>query len=116
MQFFYDGLTSTCQTLVDTAAGGHYRDKTDEELKEIYDMHVMNSQQKIIYGRRAIVHEVHTQSDVAMQVTNLTKQVKILLNKEQGNRESCACCGMYVHSTNACVNVEPSASQYEEAQ
>ena len=67
---------------MDTAAGGHYGDKIDEELKEIYDIFPMNSQQKAIRERRAIVHEVNVQSDVAMQVADLTKQVKMLLNEE----------------------------------
>ena len=115
MQFFYDGLTATCQTLVDTAAGGHYGDKTDEELKEIYDMLAMNSQQKTIRGMRATVNEVTAQSDVAKQVADLTRQVSLLLNKNQGNRGQCEYCRMYGHSARACMNVEQPASQYETA-
>ena len=57
-QFFYDGLTLTGQTLVDTAAEGYYGDKTVEEVREIYEMLAMNSRQKAVRGKRAGVYEL----------------------------------------------------------
>ena len=51
IQSFYDGLAMDGQTLVDTAVGGYFSDKTAEEVCDIYKMLATNSQQKAVQGR-----------------------------------------------------------------
>src|SRR5262249_37762570 len=47
-QFFYNGLTQTCQTIVDNVAGGAMWEKSLEETYELYEMLGANSQQKSV--------------------------------------------------------------------
>ena len=72
-QFFYDGLTQQCQYTVDNAAGGAMGEKTAEDTQELFEMLGANSQQKSVRGRRAGVHEVNTNQEMAMQLAELTK-------------------------------------------
>ena len=117
VQFFYDGLTLNGQTLVDTAAGGYYGDKTAEEVKEICEMLSMNSRQKAVRGKRASVYELHTPSDLQAQVSDLTKMVEKLVTQSSSKftPETCDYCGMYGHPTNACTTMESTSGQHEEA-
>ncbi|XP_050229333.1 uncharacterized protein LOC126678479 [Mercurialis annua] len=114
-QFFYDGLNVNCQTLVDTASGGYYGDTTAAELMKTYEKLAMNSRQKAIRGKRAGVYEISSHSDLSAQMADLTKQVKMLVDRDTSNQESCAFCGMFGHNANVCANVESAPPNCEEA-
>nr|GMD97159.1 Integrase, catalytic core [Ipomoea batatas] len=114
-QFFYDGLTPNCQSLVDTAAGGYTGDKNSDELQAIFESLASNSRQKAVRGRRAAVHEISTQSELTTQVAELTKQINLLMTRDNSNREFCAYCNTYGHNSSVCMNAESSQPSYEEA-
>nr|GLL37799.1 uncharacterized protein LOC109174785 [Ipomoea trifida] len=105
-QFFYDGLTPNCQSLVDTAAGGYTGDKNSDELQAIFESLASNSRQKAVRGRRAAVHEISTQSELTTQVAELTKQINLLMTRDNSNREFCAYCNTYGHNSSVC-NARP---------
>ncbi|VVA32707.1 PREDICTED: LOW QUALITY PROTEIN, partial [Prunus dulcis] len=50
MQIFYDGLTQTCQSTVDNAAGGALKKKNAQESYNIYEMLGSNAQHKDTRG------------------------------------------------------------------
>ncbi|OMO73048.1 Integrase, catalytic core [Corchorus capsularis] len=102
VQRFYDGLTSLWQSLVDMACNGDYGDKTADEMKAIY--------------AREVANEVGSQSTLAQQVANLTKQIALLVNRDNQPQapEACGYCGLYGHSTNGCMNVDPTTMGYED--
>ncbi|XP_031095068.1 uncharacterized protein LOC115999350 [Ipomoea triloba] len=114
-QFFYDGLNPNCQSLVDTAAGGYTGDKNSDELQAIFESLASNSRQKAVRGRRAAVHEISTQSELTTQVAELTKQINLLMTRDNSNREFCAYCNTYGHNSSFCMNAESSQPSYEEA-
>ncbi|XP_055960526.1 uncharacterized protein LOC126667263 [Mercurialis annua] len=114
-QFFYDGLNVNCQTLVDTASGGYYGDTTAAELMKTYEKLAMNSRQKAIRGKRAGIYEINSHSDLSAQMADLTKQVKMLVDRDTSNQESCAFCGMFGHNANVCANIGSTPPNSEEA-
>ncbi|XP_050213909.1 uncharacterized protein LOC126665222 [Mercurialis annua] len=63
-QMFFEGLTMSGQTLVETASGGSYGEKTATEINNFFENVALNSQQRAIRGRRAAVHEVSSHHDV----------------------------------------------------
>nr|GMD68497.1 uncharacterized protein LOC109178859 [Ipomoea batatas] len=112
-----DALVS-CESsisLVDTAAGGYTGDKNSDELQAIFESLASNSRQKAVRGRRAVVHEISTQSELTTQVAELTKQINLLMTRDNSNREFCAYCNTYGHNSSVCKNSESSQPSYEEA-
>ena len=103
-QFFYDGLTMHGQTLVDTAAGGYFGDKTAEEVYDIYKMVATNSLQKAVRGRKAGVHEVTTSSsnDFGAQMAELSRKMNMLLSANVLAKEQCSFCGVMGHNDMTC--------------
>ena len=88
-QLFYDGLTPQCQYMVDNAAGGTIGEKTTEEMVELYEMLVANSQQKSARERRTRFNEVQMNSRMAAQLTELARQVALLNIRAQPSNEVC---------------------------
>nr|GMD88104.1 Integrase, catalytic core [Ipomoea batatas] len=103
------------ESLVDTAAGGYTGDKNSDELQAIFESLASNSRQKAVRGRRAAVHEISTQSELTTQVAELTKQINLLMTRDNSNREFCAYCNTYGHNSSVCMNAESSQPSYEEA-
>lgn len=111
-QFFYDGLTQQCQFVVDNAAGGAMGEKTAEETFNLFEMLGANSQQKSSRVRRAGVHEIDSNTEIQIQLAQLTKQVALLSTQNTSNKEQCGLCNTLGHGTDACqyqgeVNVGP---------
>nr|GLL21212.1 uncharacterized protein LOC109178859 [Ipomoea trifida] len=102
-------------SLVDTAASGYTGDKNSDELQAIFESLASNSRQKAVRGRRAVVHEISTQSELTTQVAELTKQINLLMTRDNSNREHCAYCNTYGHNSSVCMNAESSQPSYEEA-
>ena len=105
IQFFYDGLTLHGQTLVDTAAGGYFGDKTAEEVYDIYELLATNSQQKAVRGRRAGVHEVSSfssSSDLSTKVDDIARKLNMILNNNAMVREQCSFCNALGHTEATC--------------
>ncbi|XP_031260249.1 uncharacterized protein LOC116118405 [Pistacia vera] len=103
-QFFYDGLTQACQAMVDNAAMG---EKIVQETNELYEMLGANSQQKSVRGKSRGMYEVNTNTKLAMQVSELTKQMKTMCNMMMGqglrnSNEVYASCGIVGPATNVC--------------
>ena len=92
------------QTLVDTASGGYFGDKTAEEVYDIYEMLATNSQQKAVRGRRAGMHEVNTSTspELASMVDELSRKMNLLLKKNALVNEKCAFCGVLGHDEMNC--------------
>lgn len=67
-QFFYDGLTTENQCLVDAAAGGTVCTKTANEMSDLFEMMSSNSQQKSVRGNagRRSVHGANEISVLAL--------------------------------------------------
>lgn len=53
-QFFYNGLTQTCQTIVDNVVDGARGENTTYETYELYEMLGANSQQKSVREKKII--------------------------------------------------------------
>ncbi|XP_048227226.1 uncharacterized protein LOC125369258 [Ricinus communis] len=64
--------------MVDNAAGGAMLERTADEVYDIFEMLGANSQQKSVRTKRVGVNEVVSNNEMAMQIAELTKQVKIL--------------------------------------
>ncbi|XP_019164434.1 PREDICTED: uncharacterized protein LOC109160613 [Ipomoea nil] len=75
------------ESLVDTAAGGFTGDKNSDELEAIFESLASNSRQKAVRDRRAVVHEISTQSELTTQMAELTKQINLLMTRDSSNRE-----------------------------
>ncbi|OMO50928.1 hypothetical protein CCACVL1_30109 [Corchorus capsularis] len=83
------------------ACNGDYGDKTADEMKAIYVRLAAYSQQKVSMDKREMANEVGSQSNLTQQVANLTKQITLLVNRDNKPQapETCAYCGLYGHST-----------------
>lgn len=113
-QFFYDGLTQACQAIVDNAAGGVMGQKIAQQTYELYEMLGANSQQKSVRDKHSSIYEISPNNDLAMQVADITKQIKTLSNVVMNNgfapSEVCAICGIFGHVFNVC----PSSDAFPE--
>ncbi|XP_048229053.1 uncharacterized protein LOC125369824 [Ricinus communis] len=114
------GNTTSCIVLGDTSrnyelksihfnmlpsfyAGGAMLERTPDEVYNIFEMLGANSLQKSVRTKRIEVNEVVANSEMAIQLTELTKQVNILTSiKNSQNNEVYDICGIYGHSTNVC--------------
>ena len=121
-QFFYDGLTQACQAVVDNAAGGAMGEKTAQETYELYEMLGANSQQKSVRGKARGMYEVNSNTELAIQVTELAKQVKSMCTLMMGQassssiaNEACAVCGNHNHMTMHCPANEQGVEYREQA-
>ncbi|KAI5335268.1 hypothetical protein L3X38_025401 [Prunus dulcis] len=102
MQIFYDGLTRTCQSTVDNAAGGALKKKNAQESYNIYEMFGSNAQHKDTRGKRVGVYEMSSNNDLALQVASLEKKLDSMLNMVPKIAEVCAICNILGHPTYQC--------------
>ncbi|KAK2655443.1 hypothetical protein Ddye_008495 [Dipteronia dyeriana] len=73
---FYDGLTTFTQTSVINACGGLITNKSAGKFFKIYEMLALNSQHRSSTSRREEKHEVSQDTEMAIQMARLTKQVE----------------------------------------
>ncbi|CAH9079820.1 unnamed protein product [Cuscuta epithymum] len=97
-QTFYDGLTQGSQAIVDNAAGGAMGEKTAEQTLALYEMLGANSQQKSVRGKTQGMYEVGASTELAIQISELSKQMKNM------------CSMMAMNQSAAAVNEMPEAS------
>ncbi|CAL9029654.1 unnamed protein product [Prunus brigantina] len=102
MQIFYDGLTQTCQSTVDNAAGGALKKKNAQESYNIYEMLGSNAQHKDTRGKRVGMYEISSNNDLALQVASLEKKLDSMLNMVPKIAEVCAICNIPSHPTYQC--------------
>ncbi|CAN6570922.1 unnamed protein product [Malus baccata var. baccata] len=110
MQIFYDGLTQTCQSTVDNAAGGALKKKNAQESYNIYEMLGSNAQHKDLRGKKVGVYETSSNHELSLQVANLEKKLEAVLNMVPKANEVCAICNIPSHLTHQC----PSREAYPE--
>ena len=110
MQIFYDGLTQTCQSTVDNAAGGALKKKNAQESYNIYEMLGSNAQHKDVRGKKLGVYETNANHDLSLQVANLERRLESVLNLVPKPNEVCAICNIPSHPTHQC----PSREAYPE--
>ncbi|CAN6697883.1 unnamed protein product [Malus baccata var. baccata] len=110
MQIFYDGLTQTCQSTVDNAAGGALKKKNAQESYNIYEMLGSNAQHKDLRGKKVGVYETSSNHELSFQVANLEKKLEVVLNRVPKANEACAICNIPSHLTHQC----PSREAYPE--
>ncbi|KAM2960453.1 hypothetical protein FF1_030149 [Malus domestica] len=110
MQIFYDGLTQTCQSTVDNAAGGALKKKNAQESYNIYEMLGSNAQHKDVRGKKLGVYETNANHDLSLQVANLERKLESVLNLVPKPNEVCAICNIPSHPTHQC----PSREAYPE--
>ncbi|CAN6566345.1 unnamed protein product [Malus baccata var. baccata] len=110
MQIFYDGLTQTCQSTVDNAAGGALKKKNAQESYNIYEMLGSNAQHKDLRGKKVGVYETNSNHELSLQVANLEKKLEAVLNMVPKANEVCAICNIPNHLTHQC----PSREAYPE--
>ncbi|CAN6576807.1 unnamed protein product [Malus baccata var. baccata] len=110
MQIFYDGLTQTCQSTVDNAAGGALKKKNAQESYNIYEMLGSNAQHKDLRGKKVGVYETSSNHELSLQVANLEKRLEAVLNMVPKANEVCAICNIPSHLTHQC----PSREAYPE--
>jgi hypothetical protein len=101
-KFIYDGLTQTCQSTVDNAAGGALKKKNAQESYNIYEMLGSNAQHKDTRGKRVGVYEMSSNTDLALQVASLEKKLNYVLNLVPKIAEVCAICNIPGHPTYQC--------------
>ncbi|XP_020409497.1 uncharacterized protein LOC109946370 [Prunus persica] len=106
MQIFYDGLTQTCQSTVDNAAGGALKKKNAQESYNIYEMLGSNAQHKDTRDKRVGVYEMSSNNDLALQVASLEKKLNSMLNMVPKIAEVCAICNIPGHPTYQCTASE----------
>ncbi|CAL8993408.1 unnamed protein product [Prunus brigantina] len=102
MQIFYDGLTQTCQSTVDNAAGGALKKKNAQESYNIYEMLGSNAQHKDTRGKRVGMYEISSNNDLALQVASLEKKLDSMLNMVPKIAEVCAIRNIPGHPTYQC--------------
>ncbi|CAL8988109.1 unnamed protein product [Prunus brigantina] len=102
MQIFYDGLTQTCQSTVDNAAGGALKKKNAQESYNIYEMLGSNAQHKDTRGKRVGMYEISSNNDLSLQVASLEKKLDSMLNMVPKIAEVCAICNIPGHPTYQC--------------
>ncbi|XP_050160376.1 uncharacterized protein LOC126633887 [Malus sylvestris] len=80
MQIFYDGLTQTCQSTVDNAAGGALKKKNAQESYNIYEMLGSNAQHKdlrgVTQGENEKPNEEPSPANSSFEAPNLHKAEK----------------------------------------
>nr|XP_028944591.1 LOW QUALITY PROTEIN: uncharacterized protein LOC114819587 [Malus domestica] len=106
MQIFYDGLTQTCQSTVDNAAGGALKKKNAQESYNIYEMLGSNAQHKDLRGKKVGVYETNSNHELSLQVANLEKKLEAVLNMVPKANEVCAICNIPNHLTHQCPSKE----------
>ncbi|KAL5810441.1 hypothetical protein ACOSQ4_027009 [Xanthoceras sorbifolium] len=86
-------------------------DNAAQETYDLYEMLGANSEQKSVRGKQAGVQEINSNKELALQVADLTKQLRTIINA-QGHQvdQACAICGEYDHTLNNC----PSGATYPE--
>lgn len=77
----------------------------------MHEMPGANLQQKCVRGRSSGIYEVNTNTELAIQVSYLTKQMKTMCTMMMGQGQSnsnevCALCGNVGHATNVCPSIE----------
>ncbi|CAL8168488.1 unnamed protein product [Prunus armeniaca] len=102
MQFFYDGLTQTCQSTVDNAAGGALKKKNAQQSYNIYEKLGSNAQHKDTRGKQVGMYEMSSNNDLALQVASLEKNIDFVLNMAPKIAEVCAICNIPGHPTYQC--------------
>ncbi|CAL2256449.1 unnamed protein product [Prunus armeniaca] len=102
MQIFYDGLTQTCQSIVDNATGGALKKKNAQESYNIYEMLGSNAQHKDTRGKRVGMYEISSNNDLALQVASLEKKLDSTLNMVPKIAEVCAIYNIPGHPTYQC--------------
>ncbi|CAL2239421.1 unnamed protein product [Prunus armeniaca] len=102
MQIFYDGLTQTCQSTVDNAAGGALKKKNAQESYNIYEMLGSNAQHKDTRGKQVGMYEMSSNNDLALQVASLEKKLDSVLSMAPKIAEVCAICKIPGHPTYQC--------------
>ncbi|CAL9020190.1 unnamed protein product [Prunus brigantina] len=80
MQIFYDGLTETCQSTVNNAAGGALKKKNAQESYDIFEMLGSNDQHKDTRGKSAGIYEISPNNELALQVAGLQRKLDSVLN------------------------------------
>ncbi|XP_050104654.1 uncharacterized protein LOC126584261 [Malus sylvestris] len=110
MQIFYDGLTQTCQSTVDNAAGGALKKKNAQESYNIYEMLGSSAQHKDLRGKKVGIYETSSNHELSLQVSNLEKKLEAVLNMVPKTNEVCAICNIPNHLTHQC----PSREAYPE--
>ncbi|BFG25124.1 hypothetical protein CerSpe_113980 [Prunus speciosa] len=103
MQNFYDGLTETCQSTVNNAAGGALKKKNAQESYDIFEMLGSNAQHKDTRGKAGI-YEISPNNELASQVASLQRKLDAVLNMvpKAPQVEVCAICNSQGHSTHMC--------------
>ncbi|CAL8988498.1 unnamed protein product, partial [Prunus brigantina] len=104
MQIFYDGLTETCQSTVNNAAGGALKKKNAQESYDIFEMLGSNDQHKDTRGKSAGIYEISPNNELALQVAGLQRKLDSVLNMvpKVPQVEVCGICNVQGHSTHMC--------------
>ncbi|KAK1589279.1 hypothetical protein Q3G72_032286 [Acer saccharum] len=106
-----DGLT---QAIVENACGRAMRERTTDDVLAKYEMLGQNSQQRSSREKSGL-RERGANSELAMQVANLSKEVNRLVeNLEQQQVVVCQACGRNGHGVDMCPG-QGSIQQEEEA-
>ncbi|CAL9024824.1 unnamed protein product [Prunus brigantina] len=103
-KFFYDGLTETCQSTVNNAAGGALKKKNAQESYDIFEMLGSNDQHKDTRGKSAGIYEISPNNELALQVAGLQRKLDSVLNMvpKVPQVEVCGICNVQGHSTHMC--------------
>ncbi|KAI5328171.1 hypothetical protein L3X38_027567 [Prunus dulcis] len=106
MKIFNDGLTQTCQSTFDNAAGGALKKKNAQKSYNIYEMLGSNAQHKDTRGKRVGVYEMSSNNDLALQVASLEKKLDSTLKIVPKIAKVCAICNIPGHPTYQCTASE----------
>ncbi|GJU56476.1 uncharacterized protein Tco_1230190 [Tanacetum coccineum] len=107
IQYFYEGLLTMDQNMIDAASGGALVHKTPTEARTLISNMAVNSQQ---FGTRQdcptkSVSEVNTSYD--QRLDNLTSLVeKLVMGSNTQHVKACGICSVVGHPTDMCLTLQ----------
>ncbi|XP_062008347.1 uncharacterized protein LOC133725208 [Rosa rugosa] len=104
IQYFYEGLCGTDRVMLDAASGGAFMDKTQTTARALLKNIAGNTRQ--FGGRDELslksVKEVSTNSNIELQLANLTNLVKQVVIAP---KQVCSVCSMVGHVSDTCPSL-----------
>lgn len=129
VSFFYNGLTTANQCIVDSAAGGTVGSRTAREMMDLFEMLSSNSQQRSSrkqLARRTLQKEERIDT-LADSMEHMQKDLRKLLQQGAGGsssnqndmrilkRQQCNACGLQGHTVDQCQGLKEENDCYEQA-
>ena len=107
MQFFYEGLDTTNKSMVDSACGCTFMNKTGQEAYTLIDDLADNNRQFSSKEKRGSKSRGVYDVDARNQMATLERKLDVLVKAFNGssiNNQACGICSFKDHTTDNCPN------------